>query len=120
MSAKAGEPVAVKGDLDTLMAGLACGEVSLLAWQILATGADDFMTVSEDAIPSTMRLLAKGHQEDPAIEAGESAVPGLAAALLARESPAFAATLNLNGDSRVLVIGTEGATDPDVYRQLVG
>jgi diaminopropionate ammonia-lyase len=120
LSAKAGGPVVVAGDLETLMAGLACGEVSALAWQILATGADDFMTLSEDAVPATMRLLAKGYQQDPAIEAGESGVPGLAAALLACTSTQYAAALNLTSESRVLVLGTEGATDPELYEQLVG
>ncbi|RDE18406.1 diaminopropionate ammonia-lyase [Motiliproteus coralliicola] len=120
LSAKAGEPVVVEGDLDTLMAGLACGEVSALGWKILADGADDFMTLSEDAVPATMRLLAKGYQQDPAIEAGESAVPGLAAAVLARGSESFAEALGLNSSSKVLVIGTEGATDPELYQQLVG
>lgn len=120
LSAKAGEPVVVKGDLDTLMAGLACGEVSLLAWQILSNGADDFMTLSEDAIADTMSLLAKGYKGDPAIEAGESAVPGLAAAINARAQDTFAKALNLDAQSKVLVIGTEGATDPELYQQLVG
>tara|TARA_R110002111_G_scaffold238757_2_gene300511 strand:+ start:18845 stop:20035 length:1191 start_codon:yes stop_codon:yes gene_type:complete len=119
-SARAGEPVVVEGGLETLMAGLACGEVSLLAWKILATGADDFMTVSEDAIPVTMRMLAKGYRQDPAVEAGESAVPGLAAAIRARQSSEFAAALELDRNSKVLVLGTEGATDPEVYQQLVG
>jgi diaminopropionate ammonia-lyase len=119
LSARAGQPVAVTGNLETLMAGLACGEVSALAWQILAVGADDFMTVSEEAVPATMRLLAKGFGQDPAIEAGESAVPGLAAVLIARNQPAFSEALGLGPDSRVLVIGTEGATDPELYRTLV-
>lgn len=119
-SARAGKPVAVDGDLETLMAGLACGEVSLLAWEILATGADDFMTLSEEAVPLTMRMLAQGYRDDPAVEAGESAVPGLAAAIRARQNSELAPLLGLDRDSRVLVIGTEGATDPDMYRQLVG
>ena len=119
-SAQAGKPVVVEGDLDTLMAGLACGEVSLLAWEILATGADDFMTLSEDAVPVTMRMLARGYRQDPAVEAGESAVPGLAAAIRARQSSEFSIALGLTRDSRILVIGTEGATDPEVYKQLVG
>lgn len=118
-SAQAGKPIVVDGDLDTLMAGLACGEVSALAWEILATGGDDFMTLSEDAVPTTMRLLANGFQQDPAIEAGESAVPGLAAAVIARQSEDFAAKLALDSNSKVLVIGTEGATDPELYQQLV-
>jgi diaminopropionate ammonia-lyase len=101
------------------MAGLACGEVSVLAWEILQTGADDFMTLSEEAIGSTMTLLARGYEQDPAIEAGESAVPGLAALLLARRSTEYSNSLGLNTHSKVLIIGTEGATDPEVYQQLV-
>ena len=120
LSAKAGKPVVVDGDLNTLMAGLACGEVSALAWQILSNGADDFMTLSEDAVADTMRMLAKGYKSDPAIEAGESAVPGLAAAVIAAQQEVFASALHLNAQSKVLVIGTEGATDPELYEQLVG
>ena len=120
LSAKAGKPVVVKGSLETLMAGLACGEVSALGWQILSNGADDFMTLSEDAIAEAMRLLANGYASDPAIEAGESAVPGLAAVIIARQQEKFAKALNLDTQSKVLVIGTEGATDPDLYQQLVG
>ncbi|PLX75414.1 MAG: diaminopropionate ammonia-lyase [Azoarcus sp.] len=119
-SAKAGKPVAVDGGLETLMAGLACGEVSALAWKILSVGGDDFMTISEEAVPATMLLLANGFEQDPAIEAGESAVPGLAAAVIAAQDPMLSKTLGLDANSRVLVIGTEGATDPELYRTLVG
>ncbi len=115
-SAASGKPVAVEGDLETLMAGLSCGEVSLLAWEILEPGADDFMTLSEDAVAPCMRLLA---DNDPAIEAGESAVAGLAAAIASREDPKMAATLGLDESSLIFVIGTEGATDPELYQQLV-
>ena len=118
-SALAGKPVTVSGDLHTLMAGLACGEVSVLAWEILATGVDDFLTLSEEAVPATMRLLARGFGEDPAIEAGESAVPGLAATILACQSPKLVQALGLTTNSRVLVIGTEGATDPELYESLI-
>jgi len=115
-SARAARPVAVDGDLETLMAGLSCGEVSLLAWEILGSGADDFMTVGEDSVAACMRLLAA---DELAIEAGESAVAGLAAAIAAREDAEMAARLELDENSLVFVIGTEGATDPEVYRQLV-
>ena len=47
----------VEGDLDTLMAGLACGEVSHIAWDILDKGADDFITLSEDAVAPCMQAL---------------------------------------------------------------
>ncbi|EPJ54122.1 MAG: diaminopropionate ammonia-lyase [Osedax symbiont Rs2] len=119
LSAKAGKPVAVTGDLQTLMAGLACGEVSSLAWQILVDGVDDFMTLSEDSIAATMQLLAQGFGQDAKVEAGESAVPGLATAILSSQSSEYREKLGLTEQSRILVIGTEGATDPQLYQQLI-
>lgn len=119
-SAKAGRPVAVHGDLDTVMAGLAAGEVSLLAWEILRAGADAFLTVPDRAAIELMRLLAAGVSGDPPIAAGESAVAGLAGALGALDDEVLAAELGLGPDSRVLVFGTEGATDPELYARIVG
>ena len=115
-SATAGEPVAVGGDLETLMAGLSCGEVSLLAWDILQPGADDFLTISEDAVPACMKMLA---QSQPRVEAGESAVAGLGAAIVAREDVEMSNKLGLDANSRIFVIGTEGATDPELYQRLI-
>ncbi len=115
-SARAGHPVVVDGDLETLMAGLSCGEVSELAWEVLAAGADDFLTLGEAAVAPTMRLLAGG---EPPIEAGESAVAGLGALLAASSDSQLRRDLGLDASSRVLVLGTEGATDPDLYRRLV-
>jgi diaminopropionate ammonia-lyase len=119
-SARAGAVVAVKGDLDTLMAGLACGEVSLLAWDILATGSNAFCTIPDAAAVDAMRLLASPQGGDPVIVAGESAVAGLAAALLAAQDSSARAALGLGPDSRVLLFGSEGDTDPALYAQLVG
>jgi len=117
-SAMAGKVQHVEGDLETLMAGLACGEVSVLAWEILANGADDFMTLSEEAVAPTMRLLAIGNAEEDKIEAGESAVAGLAAAIIASKDTHYRTALGLDEQSTVLVFGTEGATDPELYQQL--
>lgn len=119
-SVRAGEPTVVHGDLDTLMAGLACGEVSLLAWEILDQGADDFLTVTDQAAVDCMCLLANGAAGDPRFVAGESAVAGMAGLLLARQDAALSQALGLDAGSRVLLIGSEGATDPEVYGQLVG
>jgi len=118
-SAMAGKVQHVEGDLQTLMAGLACGEVSLLAWEILANGADDFMTLSEEAVAPTMRILANGTAGECDIEAGESAVAGLAAAIIASQSGDDRTALGLNEHSQILVFGTEGATDPELYQQLI-
>ena len=119
-SARAGRRIAVTGDLDTLMAGLAAGEVSLLAWDILRAGCDALATVSDAAARDLMRLLADGCGGDPPIVAGESAVAGLAAAVAAVRDTGQARTLGLDGGSRILVIGSEGATDPALYREIVG
>ena len=119
-SAVAGRPTPAEGALDTIMAGLACGEVSPLAWQILEIGADAFMTIDDEAAVDCMRLLADGRFGDGAVVAGESAVAGLAGLLMASADADARFRLDLRHDSRVLVFGTEGATDPDVYRSIVG
>ncbi len=119
-SAKAGQLTAVTGDIDTLMAGLACGEVSHLAWEILEKGTDAFCVIPDDAAVAAMRLLAHPLGSDPVIVAGESAVAGVAAAIAASQSDAARQMLGLNADSRILFFGSEAATDPALYEQLVG
>jgi diaminopropionate ammonia-lyase len=113
-SARQGAIMAVAGDLDTMMAGLACGEPSLLAWTELDRGAAAFMAVPDEAVPPCLRALA-----GMGIVAGESGVAGLAALALATADPAARAALGLGADSHVLLFGTEGATDPDLYGRLV-
>jgi diaminopropionate ammonia-lyase len=67
-----------------------------------------------------MRLLASPRGGDPVIVAGESAVAGLAAVLLTAQDSTARAALGLGPDSRVLLFGSEGDTDPTLYQQLVG
>ena len=119
-SAKNGRPTTVDIVEETVMAGLSCGAVSWLGWQILASGANDFMTIGDDTVAPAMRLLADGGAGDNPVVAGESAVAGLAGLIAARRQPARARALGLDRTARVLVIGTEGATDPALYRALVG
>jgi diaminopropionate ammonia-lyase len=102
------------------MVGLACSEVSILAWRILEMGADAFMTIGDEAAVDCMRLLAFDRSGDGAVVAGESAVAGLAGLLLATANADARRRLDLRCDSTVLVFGTEGATDPEVYCEIVG
>ena len=113
-SARAGRITAVPGDLDTIMAGLACGEPSLLAWQELERSAAAFMAIPDAAAIDTMRFLAR-----LGIVAGESGVAGLAAMRLAMADPDACKLLDLGSDSRILVFGTEGATDTLLYESLI-
>lgn len=119
-SAKAGKIVSVTGKLDTMMAGLACGEVSILAWDILNQASDGFLTIPDEAAMGTMRYLASGELGDVRVVAGESAVAGLAGLMMTAASSECRAALGLNESSRVLIFGTEGATDPELYSRIVG
>jgi diaminopropionate ammonia-lyase len=119
-SLAAGKLVVVEGSLDTVMAGLACGEVSELAWEILHGGADAAVAVDDAYALEAVRLLARPAAGDPPIVAGETGGSGLAALLAARDYPEIRRTLALGGDSRVLLLGSEGDTDPQIYRELVG
>lgn len=119
-SLEAGQPVVVGGELDTVMAGLACGEVSELAWEILRGGANAALAVDDDYALQAMRRLAQPTVGDPSIVAGETGGAGLAALLAARDHPQIAQQLGLNTQSRVLLIGSEGDTDPLIYQEVVG
>ena len=119
-SVKSGRPTTVEGGLDTIMAGLACGEVSLLAWKILQPIVEAVVVVDDEAAREAMRMLADRRFTDSPVIAGESAVAGLAALLAVAADDAARETLRLGLDSRVLLFGTEGDTDPEIYREIVG
>lgn len=114
-SAQSGRPTPARGDLNTVMAGLACGEVSEIAWRILASSVEYFMTIPDEPAIEAMRQLAR---RSPSIVAGESATAGLAALQLltlgAGTTP-IRDEMELTEKARVLLIGTEGATDPELY-----
>ena len=114
-SAAARTLITIGGDLDTIMAGLSCGEPSRLAWQLLAPGADAFMAIPDALAESAMRDLAAD-----AVVGGESGVAGLAGLMAASQDAAMREALRLTETSRVLVFGTEGATDPEIYARIVG
>jgi len=118
-SARAGRPMSVPIEEETAMAGLSCGEVSLLAWEVLSRGAEHFVTVGEEEVGPVMRFLASGKGGGGPIVAGESAVPGLIGLMGAASDAALRQALALDDDSRVLVFGCEGATDPEIYRAFI-
>jgi diaminopropionate ammonia-lyase len=119
-SIKAEHPVAFGGTLETIMAGLACGEPSLLAWDILAEGADDALTITDAQAADCMRRLARGSGGDPKVVAGESAVAGLAGLIASAVDTDLRQALCLDHSSNVLVFGTEADTDPAAYLAIVG
>ncbi|MCU1454296.1 MAG: Pyridoxal-5-phosphate-dependent enzyme beta subunit [Acidimicrobiales bacterium] len=110
-SVEAGHPVDVPGPHDSIMAGLNCGHVSDLAWPTVAAGVDLFVAVEDGDAERAMRDLAAAGLESG--ETGAAGLAGLRALIEAGELPDAER-------ARVLVISTEGATDPDAYRRVVG
>ncbi len=119
-SALQGRAAKATGSVDSVMAGLACGETSPLAWRFLQPCVDAFMTIEDDQAVQAMRWLAKGSEHDTPIVAGESAVAGIAALQVLRCDPKLSALVGLDAQARVLVISTEGATAPTAYTELIG
>lgn len=119
-TARAGHPVKIPHGESTVMAMLECYEPSLVAWRVLSRVADAFMAVDEEDAVAVMNRLARPAGNDPAIVAGESGGAGLAGFIRAASDADIRAALDLNESSRVFVINTEGATDPERYAELVG
>ncbi|WP_206107308.1 diaminopropionate ammonia-lyase [Paenibacillus apii] len=117
-----GNPHAVTGDLRTIMAGLACGEPSTVAWEILRDYADMYISCPDAVSAKAMRMLGNPLPGDPRVVSGESGAVGLGVLSLIREEQSLqevAQRLKLNEESRVLIISTEGDTDPEGYRDIV-
>ena len=118
-SAKLGEMVSVNIETETIMAGLSCGEPSEMAWEILAEEATDYLTIPDNLVAPVVRMLACPSGTDAPIQAGESAVAGLCALIAANGNDALTRALGLDARSRVLIIGSEGITDKDIYDQIM-
>jgi diaminopropionate ammonia-lyase len=118
-SAVNGRPTPSSGNLRTIMAGLACREVSPAAWAILDWLCSDYLAIPDDWVVQAMKALADGGGDVP-IVSGESASGGMGVLLKTLSDPELKRELGLDSDSHVLLFGCEGATDPEIYRDIVG
>ena len=119
---KDGTPETVGGDLKTIMAGLACGEPNIISWEILRNHADAFLACPDWVTARGMRMLAAPVKGDPAVISGESGAVGMGVIDAVMTDPAYAelkAALGMDRHSRVMMISTEGDTDPENYRKIV-
>ena len=117
-----GEPHAVGGDLQTIMAGLACGEPSPIAWRVLWDCVDAFLACPDYVAAKGMRVYGLPLAGDPFIVSGESGAVTLGALMFVAEYPQYADLKNYLGlgpESQVLLINSEGNTDPDYFRRVV-
>jgi diaminopropionate ammonia-lyase len=123
-SARAGDgkPHNFAGDLDTIMAGLACGDPSPIAWDLLWDRADVFAAVPDYVAAKGMRVFGVPLGDDPVVISGESGAVTLGALMFAMESSQGAALkrhLDLGPASQVLLLNSEGNTDPEYFRRVV-
>jgi diaminopropionate ammonia-lyase family len=119
-SARRGLASRATGSVDSVMAGLACGEASPLAWRFLQPSVDVFVTVSDDSAVNAMRALATGDAGDVPVVSGESGAAGLAALNVLRGDAEARRQAGLDSGSRVLLLNTEGATAPALFQALTG
>ncbi|MGB5823821.1 MAG: diaminopropionate ammonia-lyase [Proteocatella sp.] len=123
-SAKVGDgrTHAVSGDMPTIMAGLACGEPSIVSWDILRDFANFYISCSDKLSARGMRILGNPLPGDPQIISGESGAVGIGVISKILEDDAYgklADELQLTNDSKILIISTEGDTDSEGYRKIV-
>ena len=124
-SAKVGDgaPHGVESAENTIMAGLNCGEPSIGVWPVIRDLATDYLACDDDLTEDGMRLYANPVEGDEAIVSGESAAVGLGLVNRIMSKPELAEirkALGFDENSRILLISTEGATDPVGYERVVG
>ncbi|EGT4968566.1 TPA: diaminopropionate ammonia-lyase [Clostridioides difficile] len=117
-----GKPRFVGGDMPTIMAGLACGEPNTIGFEVLKNHAAAFVSAPDWVSAKGMRTLGNPLNGDEKVISGESGAvtTGLLVAAMEREDLAdLRKDLKLDENSRILLISTEGDTDPDKYRSIV-
>lgn len=117
-----GEERIVEGDMETIMAGLACGEPNTISWDILKNHVSVFVAAPDSVAAEGMRILSAPFKGDVQVVSGESgAAPfGVLYSIMTRpELTDLKEALKLNNTSKVLLFSTEGDTDPDRYKEIV-
>ena len=104
---------------ESLMGGMSCGEVSLVPWEILKNSIKHCISLPDDDIAKTMKLLGNASFSDEKIIAGENSAPGVISLITICEDEKLKESLKLNKDSNILLIGCEGDTDQAMYQKLI-
>ena len=104
---------------ESLMGGMSCGEVSLVPWKILKNSIKFCISLPDDAIANTMKLLGNASFSDKQIIAGENSAPGVISLIASCVDEKIKKNLKLNYKSNILLIGCEGDTDKEMYQKLI-
>ena len=104
---------------ESLMGGMSCGEVSLVPWEILKNAVKFCISLPDDDIAKTMKLLGDSSFSEEKIIAGENSAPGVISLIASCLNDQIKERLKLNSKSNILVIGCEGDTDKEMYQKLI-
>jgi diaminopropionate ammonia-lyase len=104
---------------ESLMGGMSCGEVSLVPWEILKNSVRFCISLPDDDIAKTMKLLGNASFSKEKIIAGENSAPGVISLITSCEDEKIKEKIGLNKDSNVMLIGCEGDTDQKMYQKLI-
>ena len=104
---------------ESLMGGMSCGEVSLVPWKILKNSVKYCISLPDDDIAKTMKLLGNASFSNDKIVAGENSAPGVICLITCCEDSKIKEKIELNQDSNILLIGCEGDTDQEMYQKLI-
>jgi len=117
-SIKSGKIKKIDIKRESLMGGMSCGEVSLVPWEILKNSVKFCISLPDDDIAITMKLLGNANFSDKKIIAGENSAPGVISLIAACSEDKTKNKLNLNSNSNIMLIGCEGDTDIEMYQKL--
>jgi len=118
-SIKTGKIEKVDIKKESLMGGMSCGEVSLVPWEILKNSVKFCISLPDDDIAKTMKLLGNSSFSEEKIIAGENSAPGVISLIASCVDDKIKEKLKLNSESNILVIGCEGDTDKKMYQKLI-
>ena len=118
-SVKTGKIEKIDIKRESLMGGMSCGEVSLVPWEILKNSVKYCISLPDDDIAKTMKLLGNASFSNDKIIAGENSAPGVICLITCCEDSKIKEKMELNKDSNILLIGCEGDTDPEMYQKLI-
>jgi diaminopropionate ammonia-lyase len=104
---------------ESLMGGMSCGEVSLVPWEILKNSVKYCISLPDDDIAKTMRLLGNSTFSEEKIVAGENSAPGVISLIASCEDEKIKKKIGLSENSNVMLIGCEGDTDQEMYQKLI-
>ena len=118
-SIKSGKIEKINITRESLMGGMSCGEPSLVPWEILKKSVNYCISLPDEDIARTMKLLGNGNFSDEKIIAGENSAPGVISLIASCNDEKIKNKINLDSNSNVLLIGCEGDTDKEMYQKLL-